>query len=56
MTIFTAIALIAAVINLGIGLAVVIGERGRSFDLRRDRVRDANRLLGRRDGDTVRAR
>jgi len=51
MTIFTAIALIAAVINLGIGAAVLIGERGRSFDLRRDRRRNANRLLARRESD-----
>jgi hypothetical protein len=51
MTFFAAIALIAAVINLGIGAAVVIGERGRSFDLRRDRRRNANRLLARRESD-----
>lgn len=54
MSIFTAIALIAAVINLGIGLAVVIGERGRTFDLRRDRTRNANRILARRAGDLLR--
>ncbi len=51
MTLFTAIAILAAVINLGIGAAVLIGERGRSFDLRRDRRRNANRLLTRRSTD-----
>jgi hypothetical protein len=51
MTLFTAIAILAAVINLGIGAAVLIGERGRSFDLRRDRRRNANRLLTRRETD-----
>jgi hypothetical protein len=51
MTIFTAIALVAAVVNLGIAAAVMIGERGRSFDMRRDRTRNANRLLTRRETD-----
>lgn len=51
MTLFTAIAILAAVINLGIGAAVLIGGRGRSFDLRRDRRRNANRLLTRRETD-----
>ena len=56
MNIFAAIALVAAVINLGIGLAVALGGKGRSFDLRRDRTRDANRIVGRRAGDIARAR
>ncbi|MBK8237432.1 MAG: hypothetical protein IPK74_17960 [Deltaproteobacteria bacterium] len=52
MNVFFVIAIVAALLNLAIGIASFVGERGFSFDLRRGpRRRDGRRRGGRRAAD-----
>jgi len=54
MSFFLILAIAAAILNLAIGLAVFLGERGFSFDLRRGpRRADRRRFGGRRDRDAL---
>jgi hypothetical protein len=54
MSFFLILAIVAAVLNLAIGIAVFVGERGFSFDLRRGpRRADRRRFGGRRERDAL---
>jgi hypothetical protein len=54
MSIFLIVAIVAAILNVAIGLAVFLGERGFSIDLRRGpRRSDRRRFGGRRHQDAL---
>ncbi len=54
MNVFFVIAIVAALLNLAIGVLAFVGERGFAFDLRRGaRRRDSRRGGGRREADLL---
>lgn len=54
MSFFLILAIFAAILNVAIGLAVFLGERGFSIDLRRGpRRADRRRFGGRRERDAL---